>query len=158
MPINIDQPVLVKYRKDDGSEYDDVGYWILPRLSWQDFRAYMDMAGSFDPSIGPTPQQIDPIAEFLVARGFVKFEGVLKDGILLPKADWKQAPDDLLMQMVRELQSRNTLTSVNHPNSSAPSRPQSAGDGKALETSPQTFDEKSSTPTHSPIESDSPAS
>lgn len=158
MPIEIDKPVLVKYTRDDGSEYDDVGFWILPRLSWQDFRAYMDMANTFDPNAGPTPEQLDPIAEFLIAKGFVKFEGVLMDGVPLSKANWKDAPDDMLMQIVRELQRRNSLSSVTRPNSSTPSAPVFAGDGRALPQSPPISDENSSTPKTLPTESVSPSS
>lgn len=156
MPIEIDKPVFVKYRKDDQSEYEDVGYWILPRLSWQDFRAYADMAGNYAAS--QTMEELDHVAEFLVAKGLVRFEGVLKDGILLSKDRWQEAPDDLLLQLIRELQSRNTLTSVSHPNSSTPSAQASAGDGRALRQSPTISDEKSNTPSPSPTPSDSPVS
>lgn len=156
MPIEVDKPVLVKYIKDDGSEYDDVGFWILPRLSWQDFRAYADMAGAYAESL--KMEELDKVAEFLVAKGFVKFEGILKDGVLLPKERWQEAPDDLLLQLVRELQTRNSLKSVTHPNSSTPSAPASVGDGKASPQSPETSPEKSSTPSPSPTESDSPVS
>lgn len=157
MPIEIDKPVFVKYRDASGAEVDDVGYWILPRLSWQDFRAYMDMAFGVQPdAINPT--MIDEIAEFLVAKGFNRFEGVLMDGVLLPKSEWKKAPGDLLMQMVRELQKRNANADVSHPNSSTPSAPASAGDGRALPESPQPNSESFSTPKPLPTESDSPVS
>ena len=143
--------MLVKYIDDAGSEVDDVGYWVLPKLSWDDFRSYMDLAATVDKD---SAADLDKVAEFLIDRGFVRFEGVLTaDGSPLEKSGWRQAPDDLLLQIVRKLQNLNAIGGVRHPNSKAPSAQPSeaAGEQGAISSEP-TSSPRSSTPSDSPTQ------
>jgi hypothetical protein len=141
----------VPYIDDAGNEVDDVAYHVLPKLSWDDFRSYMDLAATVDKD---SAADLDKVAEFLIDRGFVRFEGVLTaDGSPLEKADWRKAPDDLLLQVVRKLQTLNAIGGVRHPNSQAPSAPSSeaAGEQGASNSDPTSL-QSLSTPSDSPTQ------
>lgn len=129
MAYDIDEPELILYRDSNGNEVPGVGYWILPRLGWEDFRDYVSLANTVTPD-RVVLDDLDHVAEFLVDRAFVRYEGITKAGVALGKQDWKKAPWDLQLQMVRAIQARNT-PGAQIPNSSALSKQPSEAAGRA---------------------------